>query len=357
MYRKDETETNSNEQIEDINDEERRYRIHVALPRPSKVLSLHSNISSLSSQSPSTETAELDRGTPKEELGPYDVVCGRNKLAFNNIGNRRFRVTVSLTLDRYMTATNRNDTSNVIKYVANIVRGNGGRFLKLSNNGSSWVDLDEKQVHEKVGHALRDAAAAKKESESSRRFQTARNLSLAQQHRTDNIPNVATQSRENVASLSRRRSDSLSIDMSAYAQQYKLQTGYDVATVGFAKNDNDEAPLRLDRVSKNSGDDETAKHTEVSSNYTADPCTSLLSLEQPQFVQSMLQRDIRMDDLPLLYIDQSLNSLEEPSTATYTHIERDNDMFDHTSLAIDNEVYDWLLEESDIILKHGQNSE
>lgn len=109
--------------------------------------------------------AQQPQPSPVEALGPYDIICGRNKLAFNNIGNRRFRVTVQLTMDRYMAATTRNETSKVIKYVADIVKENGGRFLRLSPNGKHWIELDKKHIHEKVGHALRDAAP-KRESDS-----------------------------------------------------------------------------------------------------------------------------------------------------------------------------------------------
>lgn len=110
--------------------------------------------------------AQQPQPSPVEALGPYDIICGRNKLAFNNIGNRRFRVTVQLTMDRYMAATTRNETSKVIKYVADIVRENGGRFLRLSPDGKHWIELDKKHIHEKVGHALRDAAPSKRESDS-----------------------------------------------------------------------------------------------------------------------------------------------------------------------------------------------
>jgi hypothetical protein len=37
-------------------------------------------------------------------VGPYDVICGRDKLAFNNIGNRRMRVFVEIYLTKYMAA-------------------------------------------------------------------------------------------------------------------------------------------------------------------------------------------------------------------------------------------------------------
>lgn len=99
---------------------------------------------------------------------PYDVVCGRDKIAFNNVGNRRFRITVSLALERFMKSPTRKAKSIVIRSVANLVRSNGGRFLqptvmtrntpKNSCTQQRYFELDAKQSRLKVGHALRDLA-------------------------------------------------------------------------------------------------------------------------------------------------------------------------------------------------------
>lgn len=100
-------------------------------------------------------------------VGVYDVLCGRDKEAFNNIGNRRFRVTVSLALDRYTQALTRKEKSTVIHSVAVLVQQNGGRFLHKTNTNTNdgnakneYTELNEKQRHDKVGHALRDMALA-----------------------------------------------------------------------------------------------------------------------------------------------------------------------------------------------------
>jgi hypothetical protein len=92
-------------------------------------------------------------------VGPYDVVCGRQKEAFRNVGNRRFRVTVSLFMEKYVAASTRQCKSKVIAAVAEQVKANSGRFLKRRNN--EWVELDDKQAKEKVGHALRDMVSAR----------------------------------------------------------------------------------------------------------------------------------------------------------------------------------------------------
>ena len=108
---------------------------------------------------------------PNGELGPYDVICGRHKAAFNNIGNRRFRVTVSLALDRYISALTRKAKSNMINSIADLVRSNGGRFLQRQDG--AWIELNEKHSSQKVGHALRDMAVASAKKISRSRASTA----------------------------------------------------------------------------------------------------------------------------------------------------------------------------------------
>jgi hypothetical protein len=63
-------------------------------------------------------------------------------------------------------APTRQCKTKVIILVADQVKANGGRFLKWKNR--EWVELDEKQAREKVGHALRDMASAR-ESVASRK--------------------------------------------------------------------------------------------------------------------------------------------------------------------------------------------
>jgi hypothetical protein len=96
--------------------------------------------------------------TEKNEnpLGVYDVICGRHKAAFDNIGNRRFRVLVALAQDKYTSAPTRAHKTTVIRSIIDSVHNGGGRFLQRL--GCNWVELDAKQTHDKVGHALRDMA-------------------------------------------------------------------------------------------------------------------------------------------------------------------------------------------------------
>lgn len=108
-------------------------------------------------------------GNVVSEPGPYDIVCGRNSGAYNYIGNRRFRVTIEMNLQRYIDSPTREDKTNVIKSIVWMLHEQvGARFLKKetckksSGSGSRrrgtprYTIMTDKQAREKVGHALRD---------------------------------------------------------------------------------------------------------------------------------------------------------------------------------------------------------
>ena len=86
-----------------------------------------------------TEPHEVEKAIMPEGFVPnnYCVLCGRGKECFNAVGNRRFRVIVSMFLDRYSKAQNKSQKSQIVSNVVDIVRGSGGAFLKLED-GIWW---------------------------------------------------------------------------------------------------------------------------------------------------------------------------------------------------------------------------
>lgn len=102
---------------------------------------------------------KIDADLPPD-LGPYDVLCGRHKAALNNIGNRRLRVTVSMYLDRFMTARDRKEKSLVISTVLSVVEQSGGRFLAWSAAEKAHVPIHRKRAYDKCSHLFRDMALA-----------------------------------------------------------------------------------------------------------------------------------------------------------------------------------------------------
>jgi hypothetical protein len=106
----------------------------------------------------SVSTSYSDKkGSPAvlTDVGPYDIRCGRHKDAFNNVGNRRFRVTINLNLPRYAEARSKHEKSAVVMSVVKFLQEEvGARFLKPKGKG--FIELNNTQKRSKIGHALRD---------------------------------------------------------------------------------------------------------------------------------------------------------------------------------------------------------
>jgi hypothetical protein len=103
-----------------------------------------------------TSTTAATVETANRNLHPYDVICGRTKCAFNNVGNRRMRFTVTIALGDFLEARSRRDKSAVIESVLRTIEGSGGTFLKWCNKEKTFLAIVRKKAHEKIGHAFRD---------------------------------------------------------------------------------------------------------------------------------------------------------------------------------------------------------
>jgi len=105
-------------------------------------------------------TGLVDSAILDSQLGPYDVICGRQSVAFNNCGNRRFRMTIANHVDAYTAMTGRHRKGVFIGHlVQSIITTSGARFYKWHPTTQQLTELTERQVRAKVGHALRDMAA------------------------------------------------------------------------------------------------------------------------------------------------------------------------------------------------------
>lgn len=92
-------------------------------------------------------------------LGPYDIIIGRGRKFENNIGNKRFRVTIQLNLKRYLYAPTRQDKTILILTVFHMLKDDiGARFVKCTDDGRYEICGNE-EGRDKVAHALRDLAA------------------------------------------------------------------------------------------------------------------------------------------------------------------------------------------------------
>ena len=85
--------------------------------------------------------------------GDNHIICGKGTDVFNHIGNQRFRLTIAINIERYLTAPNRPSKSIVL---ADIVHSFGGsNFVRKDVVTNRWVGLDEAAVRDKVCQAIR----------------------------------------------------------------------------------------------------------------------------------------------------------------------------------------------------------
>ncbi|CAJ1931628.1 unnamed protein product [Cylindrotheca closterium] len=98
------------------------------------------------------------------DVRPYDILCGRSKTCFNNIGNRRFRITISMNLKKYDSLPNRTERGKFIFTLAQTLQEDAGfRFVRISKKNGR-VELTNEEIRAKIGHALRDLSKAQAEA-------------------------------------------------------------------------------------------------------------------------------------------------------------------------------------------------
>lgn len=102
-------------------------------------------------------------------LGPYDVICGRCVNAYNNVGNRRFRVTIRMNFTKYQANPSRQGRSLLFVSLVHFLKNEVGvRFFKpirdkqRNQQGKWYIEMTEKEARDKVGHAFRDMARTTK---------------------------------------------------------------------------------------------------------------------------------------------------------------------------------------------------
>jgi len=150
----------SNKKLEDFRDRRRSFNQQYSEHDPKKIKH-DTSLSKIEDKNKGVRKEEDEEQRYKtliESLSPYDVVCGRGSLAFNNIGNRRFRLLISMNVSRYNKSDGRHRKGLFIGSLVRTFIGEiGARFFKMKNG--QLVELTERQIRQKVGHALRDVLA------------------------------------------------------------------------------------------------------------------------------------------------------------------------------------------------------
>jgi hypothetical protein len=94
-----------------------------------------------------------------EGVQSTDVLCGRDKLSYAHVGNKRFRHIIAMNREAYQTSapSARAEKTCITSETIAMIRASGGRFLKLDETTGEYQELGEYYIHEKVSHALRSA--------------------------------------------------------------------------------------------------------------------------------------------------------------------------------------------------------
>lgn len=100
------------------------------------------------------DTNQLDDTNPSE-LGHHDVLLGRGGLTNSHPGNKLYRQTVVDQQEDYLVARKR-DKIIIAQRIVALIQQNGGRFLKRSADGESWIPVTNKRAQEKTSQALRE---------------------------------------------------------------------------------------------------------------------------------------------------------------------------------------------------------
>jgi len=116
---------------------------------------MHANIMS-SQYGESMFDAEEKTDIYTDEPTKFDILCGRDKLSFNNAGNIRFRSVVILNLQKYKMSECKFERSRVVDGIKGELQKTGGRFLKFDRKARRWNKLSGREISDKISHALRD---------------------------------------------------------------------------------------------------------------------------------------------------------------------------------------------------------
>ena len=90
----------------------------------------------------------------KDQVGPLDVICGRDSFAVNHPGTISYKEMVRSHRSAYQRATKRMDKKLITEKIIELVHARGGRFMVEQENGV-WVEQNPEKVHDKVSHGLR----------------------------------------------------------------------------------------------------------------------------------------------------------------------------------------------------------
>jgi hypothetical protein len=78
------------------------------------------------------------------EPSEYCVICGRGKQSYRHAGNRRFRLAITMYMDRYEQAKTKLDKSLIVVGLVDAIRSYNGGFVKRNTKQQGqWIDIGD----------------------------------------------------------------------------------------------------------------------------------------------------------------------------------------------------------------------
>ena len=151
---------------------------------------------------------------------PYSVICGRGKACTESVGNRRLKVIASMFLEKYASASNKDEKSAIVSEIIEIIEDacpeQKGTFIRL-NDGRWWV-VESMAAREKVGSLMRDMLHDRYRS-SSKSKQARRRSQLSQR---GSISSVSTAATSCSSSIDQDESSSSSLEFDLFEDQQEV---------------------------------------------------------------------------------------------------------------------------------------
>jgi len=95
---------------------------------------------------------------PESERPDYpktnDILLGRGRPFQEYSGNLFMAKLIDSYRERYSSA-GRCDKAILAQHLVDVIKGSGGRFLKKSDSGNSWIEVEDTVAQDKVGHVFR----------------------------------------------------------------------------------------------------------------------------------------------------------------------------------------------------------
>lgn len=90
-------------------------------------------------------------------LSDYDVYCGRGIRCLQHMGNQRYRSLIESMKDRYVSAGSKQDKMDIITEVIQLIRAQGGSFLRQDIANDRYYEIGDRLAREKISQSFRDA--------------------------------------------------------------------------------------------------------------------------------------------------------------------------------------------------------